>query len=553
MKKLILACLFLILLGGRTAYAQTVWSEGTWFPDATGGYPTIAQIPWTALTHVDMVGGAPQSGGSITLSSGLTTYAAALITAAHAHSVKVNYDLTNLGSGTDFNGAMSGTCSSGTLQTFIANIMSTVNSYGFDGVFVDYEETYSSTFPTFMACLRTAMGTKLIEWYAGTNYQIGQWGSGNVPTCTGSVWPDGVALTVSASVDRVIMSGYDFNNPGDGAVSYFGSPLYSDVGQANWSDDYAAQVAAACGIAASKVSISIPFFGSLFSINTAPYQTWNGSSAETDIYYNTLAADYSLGSATFDSTAKNPWLAVSATGGNPAGYITFENATSITDKINYVYANSLGGWMLWTMGLDYTSGSMPLLSAVAAAMTPTASTPTFSPVAGVITSGTTIAISTATSGCSAYIYWSFSHNPPTTGDTKSTTSSAITSPSTLYAKVIGCPGYSDSAVGSAAYTISSAPPAPAPPGGLNIIIGTVNTLPAGSSATVNTTGSTSSQTVLNFGLPKGPTGAIGPTGLTGKTGATGPAGQTPTAMNCTCTEASKNSLKYTCVCSVTSP
>lgn len=209
--------------------------------------------------------------------------------------------------------------------------------------------------------------------------------------------------------------------------------------------------------------------------------------------------------------------------------------------------------MLWTMGLDYTSGSMPLLSAVAAAMTPTASTPTFSPVAGVITSGTTIAISTATSGCSAYIYWSFSHNPPTTGDTKSTTSSAITSPSTLYAKVIGCPGYSDSAVGSAAYTISSAPPAPAPPGGLNIIIGTVNTLPAGSSATVNTTGSTSSQTVLNFGLPKGPTGAIGPTGLTGKTGATGPAGQTPTAMNCTCTEASKNSLKYTCVCSVTSP
>jgi chitinase len=375
-------CLWLFILilafGVQSTSAQTVWSEGAWYPDSDGGVPAISEIPWSYLTHVDFVGGAPQSGGSIALSNSFTANAAALITAAHANGVKVNYELGNAaGIGTDFNDAMSGSCSSGALQTFITNIMSTVNSYGFDGVFVDYEESYSSQFPIFMSCLRKAMGTKLIEWYAGTNYQIGQLGAGNAPICTGAVWPDGVALTVSGYVDRVIMSGYDLNNPIDSSgVAYFNSPLYNPSGQALWSVDSAAKIATNCGISASKVSISIPFYGDLYSINSAPYQTQNPSSAVTPMYYSTLVATYNLSGATFDSTAKVPWMAVSATGGNPAGYISYENAQSVTDKINYVYANGLGGWMIWTMGNDYTSGSMPLLTAVGKAFAPQPQPPT---------------------------------------------------------------------------------------------------------------------------------------------------------------------------------
>ena len=177
-----------------------------------------------------------------------------------------------------------------------------------------------------------------------------------------------MALSASAYLDRVVMSGYDLNNPGNPGgtpyVTYFNSPLYSPAGYYEWSIDYSVKVAAACGIPASKVSISIPFYGDIYSINTAPYQTENGSEGVFYQYYNTLAADYNLSSATYDSATHDPWLAVSAVGGNPAGYLTFENAQSITDKINYVYANGLGGWMLWTMGMDYTSGSMPLLNAV---------------------------------------------------------------------------------------------------------------------------------------------------------------------------------------------
>lgn len=87
---------------------------------------------------------------------------------------------------------------------------------------------------------------------------------------------------------------------------------------------------------------------------------------------------------------------------------------------------------------------------------PTAATPTFSPGAGSYSSTQSVTISTSTSGCGSKIYWSTSHNPPTTSDTNSTSVSVAAS-ETVYAKVIGCTGYVDSSVGSAVYTISGPP------------------------------------------------------------------------------------------------
>jgi hypothetical protein len=63
-----------------------------------------------------------------------------------------------------------------------------------------------------------------------------------------------------------------------------------------------------------------------------------------------------------------------------------------------------------------------------------------------------VTISTATLGCAAYIYYTDDGSTPDSGDTNSTTKT-VNSSLTLKAKVIGCPGYPDSAVGSAAYTV----------------------------------------------------------------------------------------------------
>jgi len=84
---------------------------------------------------------------------------------------------------------------------------------------------------------------------------------------------------------------------------------------------------------------------------------------------------------------------------------------------------------------------------------PTAVTPTFSPGAGTYTGTQSVTISS--SPCGSYVYWSTVHNPPTTADTNGT-SVSVSSSETVYAIVIGCPGYANSAVGSAAYTINVA-------------------------------------------------------------------------------------------------
>ena len=81
--------------------------------------------------------------------------------------------------------------------------------------------------------------------------------------------------------------------------------------------------------------------------------------------------------------------------------------------------------------------------------TGTAAAPTFSPAAGAVSNPTTVTAS-SWSGCSSYIYLDTS-NPPTTKQTTYSVTTAVT----LYSYVHGCPGYADSSVSSAAYTIVS--------------------------------------------------------------------------------------------------
>lgn len=87
--------------------------------------------------------------------------------------------------------------------------------------------------------------------------------------------------------------------------------------------------------------------------------------------------------------------------------------------------------------------------------TPTASTPTFSPVAGTYTSTQSVTISATTGGV---ICWNTTGSPATDGSAGCTTGTlytgaiSVSTSETLYA-VAGGTGYLDSSVGSAAYTL----------------------------------------------------------------------------------------------------
>ena len=83
--------------------------------------------------------------------------------------------------------------------------------------------------------------------------------------------------------------------------------------------------------------------------------------------------------------------------------------------------------------------------------TSTAATPTFSPAAGTYSSAQLVTISDTTSG--ATIYYTTNGTTPTTSSTKYTSAISVTSSETIEAIAVAS-GYNNSAVGSAAYTIT---------------------------------------------------------------------------------------------------
>ena len=151
MKKL--AILLPLLL--QTAFAQTQWSMGFW--TAWGPNHPITDLDWGALTHVIQVGVEPQSNGSLVYSdASFNANATHLVAAAHANNAKILLNVWS-GSGSDFNGAITTN-----LNTLVNNIMGVVNSYGYDGVDLDWEAGLNyNSMTSLLSSLRSRLGTKL--------------------------------------------------------------------------------------------------------------------------------------------------------------------------------------------------------------------------------------------------------------------------------------------------------------------------------------------------------------------------------------------------------
>jgi hypothetical protein len=121
-----------------------------------------------------------------------------------------------------------------------------------------------------------------------------------------------------------------------------------------------------------------------------------------------------------------------------------------------------------------------------------ASAPTFSPAAGTYIGSQSVTASTSSPGCSAYIY--FDTNPtPTTNQTTLT----VASNETVYAYVHNCPGYTDSTVSNATYSINAATPTFSPGAGSYGSAQTVTiSTTFGTSIYYNTTGSPTCSSTL---------------------------------------------------------
>jgi chitobiase/beta-hexosaminidase-like protein len=169
----------------------------------------------------------------------------------------------------------------------------------------------------------------------------------------------------------------------------------------------------------------------------------HGSCSTSLGFTNTTTNDFSLASGSALINAGDSTVGSEFNQG-PCPTATWPNPTLCT--------RSVGNW---DVGAFQTSGSL----------TP-AATPTFSPVAGTYTGTQSVTISTTSMG--AILCYNTTGSPATDGSTGCTTGTLYSGPvsvsasETLFA-VAGGTGFTDSSVGSAAYTINApATPSPAP-------------------------------------------------------------------------------------------
>ena len=307
-------------------------------------------ITWSAMTHIDDFATAPNSDGTITCdfgrhscnSSAFTSPRSTLISTAHSHGAKVLMCITDGGAATFINAT-----SSGTLNSFISNIMSIVNTNHYDGVDIDWEANIESSsahaqMTTFLTALRSALGSSRLlvadaipnDWtYWSNNY---------------------------SNLDRVNFMAYDWEgnwNP----YSWFNSALYSDSSDSVWSIDMIKRRAIASGIPAGKIMISMPFYGYVSTGGaTGPRQSSTGNLAQTT--YAQLIDQYSsqMANPTVDSVAEVPWFSISN------GWVEYDNPASLTTKLKYIKSNGLGGAGYFSLQKD--APGQPLAAAVAAAL-----------------------------------------------------------------------------------------------------------------------------------------------------------------------------------------
>ena len=349
------------VLGASTSPSQ--WSIG-YYLAFEPAFP-VSAIQWNGLTHIIHVAALVNADGTLDLEGDdISTTAAALVAAAHAHNVKALLCLMAVGDDSaNFNLAIANH-----LSAFVTNIVAAVNTYGYDGVDLDWEPSSpgfgdnpasAANMLALAPALRTAIGSKVL--------------TAAVNDLDWTYWS-----TSHTSFDRISIMSYNMCGPWNPYLWYT-APLFGYVGgslnyfKTQWLD---------AGFPAAKLALGVPFSawkwtGGVLSSDHAqgisgPLQAWQAGNAPTGtiVGYSTVASLTTSENYNWDPVAVVPYLSSPGTP-STSWYVTYENPQSIQAKIQYIIAQNLGGWIIWNLHWDYVPGDPhphPLLDAIAQAM-----------------------------------------------------------------------------------------------------------------------------------------------------------------------------------------
>jgi chitinase len=361
-----LAFAVLLALAPAAGWARipgSFWVTGNWFsPPVWGGMP-VAEIDFSALTHVIHYSVIPRKDGSLNpeFAKHVTDYAPELTRKAHAAGVSVLLSVADSRPDADFRGATS----EENRDALIARLMALVRRYGYDGVDVNWEKNIDAQqFAAFVRELRRELDTLAPR---------GQ--------LTGAFFEPGEYLAPVAELfDQINVMGYDLGAPQDG-FSWHSSGLYSAGDPRRRSVDWRIKLFLPVA-EPSRLGLGIPFYGYVWSAPasrgrpevTRPGQQWKEPPRFRFLNYRDIAGspDFRRGRKLRDHAAgEMPYISFPEGGPGGAGLVTYDDEISVAAKVEYAREMGLGGVMIWELSADYLpkqNPRHPLLEAIKAAV-----------------------------------------------------------------------------------------------------------------------------------------------------------------------------------------
>lgn len=317
--------LALAMLAAASVYGQQ-WVAG--YHLGNNGVQSVQNIPWSKYTHIIHFAANPGANGTLVDGSLSPSENSALVAAGHAAGVKVLFSIT---SDTSYFPADT---SSGTIDTFVSNIVGYMNTYGYDGVDLDWEASIDvNQYANLITKLRAAVGNSKLITVAGYP------GGGSPMQAVVQAGPD--------LLDQVNMMTYDE----DMYVPYtwfVTSLLAGPDSQPSIQSEF--QEFVSSGIPARKLGIGIGMYARHYSGAYLPNQS-GASRVGAWTNYRDLVSGGLLSSANqkYDSTHGGSYLSLP----NSNEFYPYTSPQMIQDIVAWGKAQGIGGFMTFDLDEEY--------------------------------------------------------------------------------------------------------------------------------------------------------------------------------------------------------
>lgn len=308
------------------------------------------EIDYSALTHILHFAIVPNSDGSIDYLTKCISPENSynLVTEAHFAGKKVLISVGGWLTESQFLDATNDI----NRAKFIKNLINFMISRGYDGIDIDWEPISPSSFlqyRKFIIELREALD-KLTPR----------------PLLTAAVKKQHLLFAeLQDKFDQINIMSYALSGPRPGWITWHNASIYdggyrfptsgAPVPSANGLvEDFIE-----AGVKKNKLGVGIAFFGYVWSGGegtptggvTAPRQKWTVTPSAQEIpYYEIMDNYYHPTNYRWDGTAKAAYLSIDNDGALDDKFISYDDETSCSEKIQYVKKKGLGGIMIFELG-----------------------------------------------------------------------------------------------------------------------------------------------------------------------------------------------------------